>query len=239
MKSVLSFLISLIAFCSYSQNNADFHLNKEYKIDPNGTVKLTTSDAKVTITGSHRTTALVKIDRTVTNKGIVFGHEEFAIDVNETGGSLEIRERSNSVSLGIIGYHHEKYTISIEVPDGAGLAVKGDDGDYWIKNIGGAISFRVDDADVELTGCKGDRFEFQMDDGDLKMDEGRGKLEINGDDTDVHIQHAAFTDVRAKLDDGDLIIETSIADNGNYFMENVFCIFFIQSRNFHDFGIWQ
>ena len=193
-----------------------FQLDKEYKINPNGTIKLNASDAKVYVTGSTRNTAHVKIYRQVTTKGVVFGHEEFSVDVSEENGNLRIRETSNSTVVGMIGYNYEKYSITIEAPEGISLEVKGDDGDYWIRNIDGRISLDLDDADVELTGCSGDNFEFRMDDGDILMDEGKGRLDINADDADVKIQHAQFKSIVADIDDGDLIIETSLADNGDY-----------------------
>ncbi len=221
MKSIISVFCMFLSFSVAAQNiDGKFHLDKEYNLSSTGTVELNCSDAKVDITGSTRKTAHVKIDREVSTKGIVFGgHDEFSVDVTEQSGDLEIRERSNSVSIGMIGYHYEKYTITIEAPEGTSLKVKGDDGDYWIKNINGAISLQLDDADVDLAQCSGSKFLFRLDDGDITMDEGKGSLELTGDDSDVKIKNANFTFIDAKVDDGDLIIETSIADNGEYFID--------------------
>lgn len=217
MKSLISIFCLLFAYSVSAQTKVgDFHIDKEYKISPTGLIKLNSSDAKVTITGSTRSGAHVKIDREVTTKGLTFGHEEFAVDVSEENGNLNIRERSNSMTIGVVGYHYEKYTITIEAPEGTSLQVKGDDGDYWIRNIDGSISLSLDDADVELSGCSGDNFEFRLDDGDIVMDEGKGRLDIDADDADVKIQHARFTSIRAEIDDGDLVIETSLADTGDY-----------------------
>lgn len=213
----LAFLFCLAASVTYAQtNDGIFHLNKEFKINPDGTIRMNASDAKVTITGSSRTTAHVVVDRVVTTKGISFGHEEFAMDITENDGDLQIRERSNSVSVGIIGYHYEKYTIQIEAPEGTSLIIRGDDGDYRIGNIDGSISLNLDDADVELSGCSGSNFEFRLDDGDIVMDEGKGKLRIDADDADIRISNGKFTQIEADMDDGDLLIDTSLAENGDY-----------------------
>ncbi len=220
MKSILSIFFFIMAFSTFGQNKeGNFHLDQEYKISPMGTIKLKSSDGKVYITGSKRTNAHVKIDREVVTKGLTFGHEEFSVDVTENSGDLEIRELSNSVSVGMIGYRSEKYTIHIEAPEGMSLLVKGDDGDYWIKNINGAISLDVDDGDIELAQCSGSKFDFRLDDGEITMDEGNGSLDIDADDADVEIKNATFTTVHANVDDGDLIIETSLADNGTYFID--------------------
>ncbi len=216
MRHIFLLLFALSASFAFGQSKSeDFHLDKEYKLNPSGKLSLTSSDAKVWITGSARNTAHVKIDREVTTKGWVFGHEEFSVNVSEQNGDLEIRERSSG-TVGMVGYHSERYTIKIELPEGASLSIKGDDGDYEIKNINGAISMSLDDADVNLLGCTGSDFRFQLDDGDLTMDQGKGKLDIDVDDGDVEIRNAQFESVIADVDDGDLIIESSLAENGNY-----------------------
>lgn len=217
MKSI-AFIFSLFLTLSVSgqTKTGDFHLDKEYAIGLTGTINLKSSDADVFISGSGRKNAHVKIDRVVTTKGVTFGEAEFAVDIVAENGNLDIRERSNSRSVGVVGYLEEKYKIVIDVPEGTSLVVRGDDGDYRIWNIDGAISLELDDADVELTQCSGTKFEFRMDDGDIRMDEGKGSLQITGDDSDVEIKNGNFTSLDAKIDDGDLILETSLADNGVY-----------------------
>jgi hypothetical protein len=209
----------LFVFSAQSQNKeGNFHLDKEYKISSIGNLKLSCSDARVFITGSSRSTAHIKVDRDVDTKGFFFGNREFTVDITETDGNLEIKERSNG-SVSMIGYYNVKYTITIEVPEGINLKVKGDDGDYFLKSVNGSIDLDVDDADVQLTSCKGNDFKFRLDDGDIKMDQGKGKIEIDGDDSDIDIRNANFTSVTANVDDGDFVVQTSIADNGKYSIE--------------------
>jgi hypothetical protein len=100
------------------------------------------------------------------------------------------------------------------VPEGVSLKVRGDDGDYFIKNINGALSLRLDDADAELTDCKGKEFNFFLDDGDVRMDKGKGSLHLNGDDTDITIYNGQFDEINANIDDGDLVIETTLSNTG-------------------------
>lgn len=217
MKSIIAVLFCMVTMTSLAQTkDGIFQIDRDYAMSPKGTIKLNSSDAKVYITGSTRATAHVKIYRQVTTRGVVFGQEEFAVDVYEEGGNLIIREHSNSTAVGMIGYHYEKYEITLEVPEGVSLNVRGDDGDYRIRNVDGDIALDLDDADVELSACSGDDFRFRLDDGDIVMDEGKGKLDVDADDADVHITNANFTSIIADVDDGDLQIETSLADNGDY-----------------------
>ena len=81
------------------------------------------------------------------------------------------------------------------------------------------IALNLDDADVELTQCSGNKFQFRLDDGDIRMDGGKGRLEIDGDDSDIDIRNADFSSIDANVDDGDLVIETSLTDNGEYMID--------------------
>jgi len=221
MKTITTLLFAFGVATSFAQNkNQDYHLNKEYKMDMKGTLTLSCSDAKVFITGSSRKTAQVKIDREVNTKGMVFGQEEFRIDIDDSNGNLEIKEHSNSTNIGVVGYHYEKYVINIELPDGASLRINGDDGDYRIESVNGAMDVQLDDGDLDLIACKGNNFKFRIDDGDIRMDEGRGALEVDADDADIEIQKGNFSTINADLDDGDFIVQTSLSDTGNYFIDS-------------------
>jgi hypothetical protein len=221
MKTLLAtgLLFSSFSLLAQTEKTGDFHLDKEYKMESAGVIHLNSSDAKVFITGSARSTAHVKIDREVTTKGWVFGDEKFTVDVTEQDGNLMIREKSGSTNVGMVGYYNETYTINIEAPAGASLVIRGDDGDYFIKEVNGSIELDLDDADIELTGCQGSNFKVRLDDGDLRMDTGKGTLELDADDADVRIKSAAFEKIMADIDDGDFVVETSLSENGDYYID--------------------
>lgn len=220
MKKTLILLITSCFAITALAQEGEFHLDKNYKISKNGTIDLTSSDAKVFITGSTRADAHVKIDRKVVSKGWYTSSEGFfTVDVDADNGDLKIRERQRGVQAGIISYYKEDYKIEIETPEGVSLTVRGDDGDYNIKNINGKIYMSIDDADAELVNCNGDKFSFRIDDGDIRMDKGKGILEIDADDADIEIYHGNFSSIHANVDDGDLIIETSLTNNGEYYLE--------------------
>lgn len=220
MKKISTLVLALISVFSIAQSTkmGDFHLDQNYKLSANGTITLTSSDANVFITGMNRTDVRVKVDRVVETKGFVFGSHEFTVDVNELNGNLSIRDRSGSGSIGVVGYIHEKYTINIEAPEGASLVLRGDDGDYYINTVHGKMDINLDDADIELSGCKGNDFKFRLDDGDINMDEGQGSLDVDADDADVSIQNGKFYRIIADVDDGNFVVETTLADAGEYFI---------------------
>jgi hypothetical protein len=220
MKHILFSVLLLTTIYAFAQDK-DFHLDKEYAIAKNGTIDLSSSDAEVIITGTSRSaTAHVKIDRSVVVKGWYKGSEDFRVDLDSENGNLKIREHQNSVHVGIVGYYDEKYKIEIEAPEGISLVIRGDDGDYFIKNIDGSISMNFDDGDAQLSGCDGSDFRFRMDDGDLKMDKAKGSLDVVADDADIEILEAAFTSINARLDDGDFLVHTSLSNAGDYSIDS-------------------
>jgi hypothetical protein len=216
MKNLVFTLAMLMFVSGLSAQNEEFHLDKEYKISKTGTIDANFSDAKVFVTGSSRGTVHVKIDRKVTTKGLASGGTKFSVEVNESNGDLRIREKKEGSNITVAGFYNEEYKVEIEAPEGTNLVVRGDDGDYFIKNVNGSISLSLDDADAELADCKGSKFKFRSDDGDVRMNTGSGSLEITGDDADIQIYNGRFTSINATIDDGDLIIETTLDNNGAY-----------------------
>ena len=235
---VFAFLMLSLISVAFAQDG-EFHLDKTYQMSKTGIIDLSCSDAKVFITGSTRMDAHIKIDRTVTAQGWSSGPGEFSVEVTTEDGSIKIWERQEGSGI-TFGSYNEEYRIQIEAPEGAGIRVRGDDGDYFIKNVNGRIELSLDDADAELTGCKGDKFSFRLDDGDLRMDRGQGVLDIEADDADIEIYKGEFTTINADLDDGDLIIETSIVDNGSYNLHTEDGLISMKiAKGGGDFNVWH
>lgn len=220
MKTKL-FFTSLFALClmiseASAQDDSDFNLDKIYQLSADGTVHLNTSDANIKITGSQRSDVHLVIDRTETTRGVRSRRSKFDINVEEQGGDLFVTERAQRGVTFQIGSHRVDYEIEIEMPMTGSLRVKGDDDDYIIRSVNGAISISADDGDIELIECNGDKFDLQLEDGDLKMDGGRGAIYIRSDDGDVDIRNGGFDSVEVNAEDGNVSIETTLADSGLY-----------------------
>ena len=98
MKNILLAILTLSVVSVALAQDKDFHLDQVYKIDKKGTIDLSSSDAKVYITGSLRPDVHVKIDRSIETKGIYKSREEFTVDVEPINGDLKIRELQRSYS---------------------------------------------------------------------------------------------------------------------------------------------
>ncbi len=210
----ITLVLLTIAFTTEAQE--EFKLDQEYKMNLSGTIYLNSDDADVTISGSDRPDVRVRVYRKVVTKGFVWGDKDFEVIVKEDNGNLKIYEKSSGSNISVVGYMEEKYTIDIEAPHNVSLTIDGDDDDYLITNINGAIDLDIDDGDAELRNCGGSYFKFDLDDGDINVDQASGKLIARLDDGDIEIENATFDEVDVRVDDGDIVIETSFAANGSY-----------------------
>ena len=222
--SYVLFVLSILLLCTVTaeaQKNDEFTLDKTYALSQGGTISLDSDDANVTITGSDRQDVRVKVNYRMRVKGLSFGKwEEFEMIVEENEGNLNIyeKERDNGVKI-MMGSSREEYEITIEAPRTANLELNGDDDNYRISSIDGAISVEADDADVELNDCNGERFTIRLDDGDFSSDGGSGSLDVEMEDGDVRVLNGNFSDIQIVSDDGDVDITTALTDGGNYRFE--------------------
>lgn len=208
----------LLSFAAHAQreSSSDFHLDEVYNLSNTGTVHLSSSDAEVTIKGSERSDVRLKIDRVEDVRGFSSNRRKFDVDVEERSGDLFISEREGRGVRVMMGSYSVDYTIDIEMTANGSLRIKGDDDDYLIRSVNGAISVSIDDGDVELIECNGSDFDIQIEDGDLKMDGGKGTFYARSDDGNIDIRNAAFDNVEIKVEDGDVSIETTLSDTGIY-----------------------
>lgn len=220
MKTKLLFTSLLALFFALNevkgQDDSEFNLDRVYQLSADGTVHLNTSDANIRITGSQRSDVHLVIDRTETTRGVRSRRSRFDVNVEERSGDLYVTERAQRGVTFQIGSYRVDYEIEIEMPMSGSLRIKGDDDDYVIRSVNGAISITADDGDIELIECNGVKFDLQLEDGDLKMDGGRGSLYVRSDDGDVDIRNGGFNRVEVNAEDGNVSVETTLANNGLY-----------------------
>lgn len=205
---------------SKAQKGYEYKLDKTYAIADDGTFDLKTNDADIRIIGSDRKDVHLKVFRSVTVKRVLAsGEEDFKIDVEEMGGDLVIRELKRSYRGGLRVYSQQVYKITVEVPKTINLKLNGDDDDYYISDIAGRVRMDLDDGDVILDNCGGDKFDLDIADGDVEMSGARGSLWLSLDDGNLKASDCQFEEVEIRADDGNVHLETSLASNGNYKMK--------------------
>ena len=193
-----------------------FDLEETYPISAEGTIALTTRDADVTIIGSDRDDVHVEIHWRRTLTGIGAADVDFRVDVSSDGGDLIIEERRrNGVSMAV-GVMRTRYDVLIEAPAGVSLRLEGDDDNYDIRDVNGAIAIASDDGEIRLRSCRGDDFDLKFEDGSLEMDSGRGSLRLRYDDGEADLRNAAFETVRVQANDGTLRLRGDLAREGRY-----------------------
>jgi hypothetical protein len=214
-KILLLSIIIVLSLPGFAQKQIEFHVDDVYKIGQNGTIYLNSGDAKVTIIGEDRQDVAIKIDYFLHTKGIEWGTREFTVDIDTRGEDLYIIE-SRKNNSGIVGYVSSEYKIIIKAPYGSSLDIEGDDDNYEITSINGAISIDADDANATLKMCKGSKFFFDLDDGDLFMNQAKGELTARMDDGDIEIRNSDLEIINYRGDDGDISLETSLSPNAMF-----------------------
>lgn len=217
MQKFLFLLFVSIPFLATAQDDV-YNLDKSYAVNPDGLIKLTSSDAKVYISGSDRADVRVKIYRNM-KSSLSLVSSSFAVDIQNENGNLIITEKYSGGSLSITGSSGEEYKIEIEAPRNVRLDIHGDGDNYQISNIDGSVEMYLDDADADLKGCKGKDFRFTFYDGDISMDQGAGNLFVKADDGDLKVSQGRFEKVNATIEDGDLVMETALTSDGEYFYD--------------------
>lgn len=212
--AIAAFVISITQV--FAQEEGEFHLDKTYSLNSDGTIRLSSEDAEVRIIGSDRSDVHVKIDRVEYVNGIRSGRRNFKVDIEEVNGDLVIKERrSGSVSISI-GSFRTEYSITIEMPKTGGLQIDGEDDDYLIRNVNGSISMNVEDGDIELLGTQSKRIDVRIEDGDLRLEGGTGDLFVENEDGDIDVRNGAFTRIDIDSEDADVSLESSLVDDGSY-----------------------
>jgi hypothetical protein len=216
-KTFLGWMLTMAYLAPAAAAAADrFDLDETYTMSPDGTVELTTRDAKVTFVGSDRDDVHVEIHYLRKLTGVGFVGRGFDIEVTRSGGNLSIKEtgrRRADVGLGVARTH---YDVLIEAPAGVSLKVRGDDDDYRISDIHGAIALAADDGSIRLRNCHGTDFDLAFEDGELDMDRGAGLLRLRYDDGDADIRGAAFDHVHVQANDGTLRLTGDLSQDGQY-----------------------
>lgn len=215
MKKIILPLLLIIGLNVHAQDSEDFHLDEAYPIAADGTIKLVSDDADISIIGENRNDVAVKIDRVVSKNGVHMSDGDFKIEVSITGGNLNIIEYSGGSSFSI-GNISEDYSITIHAPKGVSLDLKGDDDEYKINGMAGSIIIDADDVEVKMTNCKTKSIDINIDDGEVDIDEAYGYLRARMDDGELRVLNGSFDEIDFLGDDSEAYIATSISSSGSY-----------------------
>jgi hypothetical protein len=193
-----------------------FDLDETYPVAPDGTIELTTRDAKVTIVGSDRDDVHVEIHYLRKVVGVGFVGDAFSVDVSRSGSNLSIKEKRRDRIAVAAGVMRTRYDVLIEAPATVSLRVQGDDDDYEISDVHGAIVLEAHDGEIRLRNCRGRDFDLMFADGELDMDRGAGALRLRYDDGRADIRGATFDQVHAQANDGTLRLAGDLSQHGRY-----------------------
>ncbi len=223
MKFSVSIMITallLFGALSVEAQDNEYNLDQDYGIAADGTVFLDSDDAEVNIIASDRFDVNVNVYHRVDVDGIEWGSDgEFKMIVKQRDGDLYVEEAERNNNSFRIGSIDREYRITIRIPRGVSLDVKGDDGTYEISDVGGAISMVADDSDIRVKNATGEDFSFKVDDGAIRMDKGQGKLSVTLDDGEFRVDNGQFNEIDATGDDAELYFATRLLETGKYYFD--------------------
>jgi hypothetical protein len=216
--SLLILVLLLVGSLSVEAQDNAYNLDQDYGIAADGTVFLNSDDAEVTIIGSDRFDANVNVYHRIDVDGIEWGDSgDFKMDIKQREGNIYIEEAKRNGNSFRMGNIEREYQITIRIPRGVSIDVKGDDGTYEISDVGGAISLVADDSDISVKNATGENFSFNIDDGAIRMDKGQGKLAVTLDDGEFRVENGQFSEIDVSGDDASLYFATGLSDAGKYY----------------------
>ena len=211
-------MLLLVGALSVEAQNKEYILDEDYDLSAGGTVFLDSNDAEVKILGNDRYDVHVNVYHRVDVDGIEWGSDgDFKMNVIQRDGDIYIEEAERNNNSFRIGNINREYRITIKIPRGVSIDIKGDDGTYEISDTGGAINLAADDSDINIINATGEDFTFKIDDGTIHMDKGQGKLAITLDDGEFRVENGRFREIDASGEDGDLYFATELMDDGKYY----------------------
>lgn len=214
---MITVLLLLGALSVKAQNN-EYKLDQDYGIAADGTVFLESDDAEVNIIASNRFDVNVNVYHRIDVDGIEWGSDgDFKMNVRQRDGDLYIEEAERNNNNFHIGHVDREYRITVRIPRGVSIDVKGDDGTYEISDVGGGISMVADDSDINIENATGESFSFKIDDGVIRMDKGQGKLTATLDDGELRVKDGSFNEIDVRGDDAELYFATGLSDAGQYY----------------------
>mgnify|MGYP002124543856 CR=1 FL=1 len=216
--SIMITVLLLLGALSVEAQNNEYKLDQDYGIAADGTVFLESDDAEVNIIASDRFDVNVNVYHRIDVDGIEWGSDgDFKMNVRQRDGDLYIEEAERNNNSLRIGHVDREYRITVRIPRGVSIDVKGDDGAYEISDVGGGISMVADDSDINIENATGESFSFKIDDGVIRMDKGQGKLTATLDDGELRVENGNFNEIDVRGDDADLYFATVLSDAGQYY----------------------
>ena len=222
---ILAFLLTCV-FTGAIHAQKEYKHSSTYEIGESGAVYVSCEDAEVWITGTDTDVVSVKVDRKVSGS---LADRPFSIDYRTHNGDFYLEEKKERTpGISWKGGTIHNYTITLEVPNGAGLNVKGDDDDYHISNINGYINLRSEDGTLNLSHCTASSIKLQMEDGDMILEDMNGNLDVMLEDGDFICKNSEFGVISAMTEDGDFILKNTtvkmarmIVEDGNISLDEV------------------
>lgn len=133
----------------------EYTMAESYPVPASHTIRLTSEDADVSISGSDRDDIRIQVHYAISAAREKMTRFNYRVSVVDAGGELVVAEERHTGSRNFV-FHEQVHSIEIEVPRNAHVTVREEDGSCSVRNIDGRVHLNLDDGSVHLENCAGD-----------------------------------------------------------------------------------
>ncbi|MFQ6091458.1 MAG: DUF4097 family beta strand repeat-containing protein [bacterium] len=202
---------------------------KNFKMDPGGTVKVTANGGYVRITAWDRSEVSIKMAKYARGRSKREAQrrlEEIVVVIEQRGDRLTIRERkpeSRSFSIfdlfdpdtwAQLGGRIAWVDFDLTVPRETNCIIITDEGDVTVSHIEGEINIDTDEGETELRRICSDRLSVMTDEGEILLEHIRGqgsssssRVKIDTDEGDAELVDVKVDRVEIESDEGDAVAD--------------------------------
>jgi hypothetical protein len=177
---------------------------KSFPADDRPTVRVSTSDAKVTVRASNRETVDARVELTGRATGLYFGKVTPRVVLERKGDVIEIRAHLVGGGAGIRVSTH-KLTVDVSIPLRCDLEVRTSDGPVNVEGVRGRIDVSTSDGRITLRDVHGD-IRLHTSDGPVVAEDLDGKLSGHASDGTLRVR-GRFDDLDLETQDGGLRVD--------------------------------
>jgi hypothetical protein len=175
------------------------------------------TDANVTLIGTQRNEIYYRVVRKLwlTDSLSTDNPEEFSIEQQSRGGTLQLQESTKEINLALLRNPvlNKIYKVYIEVPASLPVSLKGTHANYLVRNHFANLSFVATNMTLDVENCRSESFFVKGETVVADLREFAGNFTSRIATADLHIEHRGIATLDAIYDRGIVQVEGPIRPN--------------------------
>jgi len=186
--------------------------DETFPVEAGAILRLDHGDGNVTLVPWERDEIRVEVRyRADFSQFGIGGEPDFRVEFEQDDRTVRVvgREVWTDGMDGFIGVHAsrvELYEYEVHLPAWVDLECRGEDGSVKGEGMTGAIHWRLDDGDLELSGIRSSDANLRVEDGDVFLEDFEGPLVLETDDGDIRMERCRTDRARIVTEDGEVTL---------------------------------